>query len=93
MERSDGTGSTSAPGDTVGVAEMLAGTSFSQRAVVVRTGRALRFEHERVYDVLADHTALLESVFSGVLLTTSGSKVSADPEPSGPDQRAVGPGK
>jgi hypothetical protein len=64
----DGTGPrVVGPGGTVFVEETLAGTSPRYRAMVTREGRALRLDHEDLFDVLADHTDLLQDVFSGIV--------------------------
>ena len=55
------------PGRTVFVAETLTGATPKRRATVTREGRALRLDHDELFEVLADHTDLLRSVFSGVL--------------------------
>jgi CRP-like cAMP-binding protein len=55
------------PGRTVFVAETLAGATPRHRATVTREGHALRLDHDELFDVLADHTDLLQGVFSGVL--------------------------
>jgi AAA family ATP:ADP antiporter len=54
------------PGSTVGVAETLTDTP-GRRVVVVRDGRALRLERDELFEVLADHSDLLQGVFSGAL--------------------------
>jgi hypothetical protein len=55
------------PGRTVFVAETLAGAMPRYRATVTREGHALRLDHDELFEVLADHTDLLQGVFSGVL--------------------------
>jgi HEAT repeat protein len=55
------------PGRTVFVAETLAGAVPRHRATVTREGHALRLDHDELFDVLADHTDLLQGVFSGIL--------------------------
>jgi len=52
------------PGTTIGLSETLAGVSVGRRATVAREGRALRFEHDELFDVLADHIDLLQGLFS-----------------------------
>lgn len=53
-------------GSTTGVEETLAGTSAGCRGVVTTGGRALRLDRDVVFAVLADHSGLLQSLFSGV---------------------------
>ncbi len=55
------------PGRTMFVTETLAGAIPRCRAMVTREGRALRLDHDDLFDVLADHTDLLRGVFSGVV--------------------------
>jgi CRP-like cAMP-binding protein len=54
-------------GSTIGVAEILAGVPVGRRATVMRAGKALRLDHEDLFEVLADHIDLLQSFFSGLL--------------------------
>jgi AAA family ATP:ADP antiporter len=54
-------------GRAVFVAETLAGVAPRYRATVTQEGHALRLDHDELFDVLADHTELLQGVFSGVL--------------------------
>lgn len=54
-------------GSTIGVAEVLAGVPIGRRAVVTDAGHALRVTHDELFDVLADHIDLLQSLFSGLL--------------------------
>jgi len=54
-------------GATIGAAETLTGASPERRATVTGGGRALRISRDALFDVLADHGDLLQSVFSGVL--------------------------
>jgi ATP/ADP translocase/HEAT repeat protein/CRP-like cAMP-binding protein len=64
----DGDGSlVMGPGRTVFVAETLAGATPRYRATVTREGHALRLDHDELFEVLADHTDLLQGVFSGIL--------------------------
>ena len=55
------------PGMTLGVADTLSGSAASARAVVTRSGRALRVERDDLFAVLTDHVDLLQGVFSEVL--------------------------
>jgi AAA family ATP:ADP antiporter len=54
-------------GSTIGVAETLAGVSRHWRATVSHGGHALRLDRDELFGVLADHTDLLQGLFSGVL--------------------------
>jgi CRP-like cAMP-binding protein len=55
------------PGMTLGVADTLAGSAASARAVVTRSGRALRVDRDGLFAVLTDHIDLMQGVFSEVL--------------------------
>jgi CRP-like cAMP-binding protein len=55
------------PGSTIGLMETLAGIPLSRRATVVGAGQALSFERSDLFDVMADHTDLLQGLFSGAL--------------------------
>jgi hypothetical protein len=52
---------------TVGVADTLSGGAASARAVVTRSGRALRVERDDLFAVMTDHIDLMQGVFSEVL--------------------------
>ena len=54
-------------GMTLGVADTLSGSAASTRAVVTRSGRALRVERDDLFAVLTDHVDLMQGVFSEVL--------------------------
>jgi len=51
----------------VGLAETLSGSAASARAVVTRSGRALRLDRDDLFAVLTDHVDLMQGVFSEVL--------------------------
>jgi HEAT repeat protein/CRP-like cAMP-binding protein len=55
------------PGDLIGLAETFGGLSVSLHGEVVRVGQALRFARSDLFDVLADHTDLVQGIFSGLL--------------------------
>jgi hypothetical protein len=57
------------PGTTTGVEETLAGLSQGRRAVVTSDGFALRIDRDTLFEVLAEHSSLLQGLFSGVLHT------------------------
>jgi CRP-like cAMP-binding protein len=76
---SDGAGAeTVGPGETLGVAETLAGIAPGTRATVSAPGRALRLERDAVFAVLAEHVDLMQGLFSGVLAQAE----SAEPVPA-----------
>jgi AAA family ATP:ADP antiporter len=55
------------PGMTLGVADTLSGSAASARAVVTRSGRALRVDRDDLFALLTDHVDLMQGVFSEVL--------------------------
>ena len=55
------------PGTTIGVAETLAGVGSVFGATVTQSGRALRLDRERLFDVLGDEVELMQELFGGVL--------------------------
>jgi AAA family ATP:ADP antiporter len=55
------------PGMTLGVADTLSGSAASARAVVTRSGRALRIDRDDLFAVLTDHMDLMQGVFSEVM--------------------------
>jgi hypothetical protein len=54
-------------GDTTGVYETLAGERTGTRAQVIQPGAVLRIDHEELFDVLSDHIALQQGLFSAML--------------------------
>jgi CRP-like cAMP-binding protein len=56
------------PGMTIGLAEALSAESASARAMVTRSGRALRVDRDDLFAVLTDHVDLMQGVFSEVLI-------------------------
>ncbi|MGE0461761.1 MAG: MFS transporter [Vicinamibacterales bacterium] len=67
LTASDGTTSVADPGDVIGLYQTLAGQPVPGTLVAATPGTALRFTRGDVFDVLADDTALLQAVFSGLL--------------------------
>jgi AAA family ATP:ADP antiporter len=54
------------PESVLGVAGTLAGAPWRQRAVVTRSGRALRVDRDDLFDVLTDHVDLLQGLFGAM---------------------------
>jgi CRP-like cAMP-binding protein len=54
-------------GDTLGMYQALSGKPVDATVTAVTDGTALRFSSRDVFDVLADETALLQAIFSGLL--------------------------
>src|SRR5581483_10604621 len=67
VETATGAPAAAGPGSTIGVVETLVGEACGRRAVVVRGGRALRIERDRLFEALADHVELLQHLFGSVL--------------------------
>ncbi len=63
----DGATDTAATGDVVGLYETLGGTRFEAALTVVEDVTALRLERHSLFELLADHTDLLQGVFSILL--------------------------
>ena len=56
-----------APGMTFGLVETLSGSAVCARAVVTKSGRALRIEHDDLFAVLTDNVDLMQGVFSEII--------------------------
>jgi uncharacterized membrane protein YedE/YeeE len=54
-------------GATFGLADTLAGTPSAWRALAATDGHALRIDRERLFEVLADHVDLMQSVLTSIL--------------------------
>jgi ATP:ADP antiporter, AAA family len=67
IERKSGQLETADPGDVVGIYETLGGIPFAATVTVTSNGTALKLEHNEIFDLLANHTDLLQGVFSGML--------------------------
>jgi ATP:ADP antiporter, AAA family len=63
----DGTTQTADSGDTIGMYQALSGKPVGATLAGDGDGDALRFTRTDLFDVLADDTALIQSVFSGLL--------------------------
>ncbi|MEZ5418285.1 MAG: Npt1/Npt2 family nucleotide transporter [Vicinamibacterales bacterium] len=61
---------TAESGDIVGMYETLSGRPMTSSATVSLAGTALRIEHDRLFELLADHLPLLQGIFSGLLRTS-----------------------
>jgi AAA family ATP:ADP antiporter len=57
-------GDTAGPGDVIGVHETLAGSKLDATVTVVEPATVLRVERSELFDLLADHTDLLQGLFS-----------------------------
>ena len=52
---------------TFGLVETLSGSAAGARAVVTKSGRALRIEHDDLFAVLTDNVDLMQGVFSEII--------------------------
>jgi CRP-like cAMP-binding protein len=67
IERKGGQVETANAGDVVGIYETLGGVPFSANVTVTSQGHALKLDRGELFDLLANHTDLLQGVFSGML--------------------------
>jgi CRP-like cAMP-binding protein len=67
VTRADGTKQTADSGDTIGMYQALSGKPLGATLAADGEGTALRFTRTDLFDVLADETALIQSVFAGLL--------------------------
>ncbi len=67
IERKGGQVETADSGDVVGIYETLGGVPFAATVTVTSPGVALKLERSEVFDLLANHTDLLQGIFSGML--------------------------
>jgi len=70
VSRPDGTKATADSGDTIGMYQALSGKPLGATLSADAEGTALRFTRSDLFDVLADETALIQSVFAGLLKAT-----------------------
>ncbi|MEO6221833.1 MAG: Npt1/Npt2 family nucleotide transporter [Vicinamibacterales bacterium] len=57
-------GSTAGPGDVIGMHETLAGSRLDAPVIVVEAACMLKLDRRELFEVLADHTDLLQGLFS-----------------------------
>ena len=67
IERKGGQVETADEGDVVGIYETLGGVPLAATVTVASNGSALRLDRGEIFDLLANHTDLLQGVFSGML--------------------------
>jgi ATP/ADP translocase/CRP-like cAMP-binding protein/HEAT repeat protein len=63
----DGRTERAEPGDVIGVIETLGGLPFAAAIVAASDGTALRFNRSDLFELLADDTALVQGIVSGLL--------------------------
>ena len=66
VEEEGGPTSTADSGDILGMFQMLGGIPIRATLTGASEGTALRFTHADLFDVLADETALLQAIYSGL---------------------------
>jgi CRP-like cAMP-binding protein len=64
VEGPDGQSATATAGDVIGLYETLGGERFDAKLTTLTTVTALRLERDSLFELLADHTDLLQGVFS-----------------------------
>ena len=67
VERKGGQVETANVGDAVGTYATLGGVPFAATVTVTADGSALKLDRAELFDLLANHTDLLQGVFSGML--------------------------
>ena len=67
VDTADGDSATATAGDVIGMYETLGGSRFGASVTVLSTVTALRLERDSLFELLADHTDLLQGVFSILL--------------------------
>ncbi len=67
VDTPDGQAATATAGDVIGMYETLGGSRFDAAVTVLTTVTALKLERDSLFELLADHTDLLQGVFSILL--------------------------
>ena len=67
VKAADGRTDRAEPGDVIGVIETLGGLPLDATIVAASDGSALRFNRSDLFDLLADDTALVQGIVSGLL--------------------------
>lgn len=67
---------TAAAGDVIGTYETLAGSAFDAKVTAIEDCVVMRIDRGGLFEVLADHTDLLQGVFSILLRTNPGKAIS-----------------
>ena len=63
---SGGESANASAGDCLGTEETLAGSDWSWRGKATSPGQALRIDREALFELLADHTDLLQGIFGAI---------------------------
>jgi hypothetical protein len=80
VTRPDRTTQTADSGDTIGMYQALSGKPLGATLSPDGEGMALRFSRTDLFDVLADETGLIQSVFAGLLKAAE--RRAAEPQPA-----------
>jgi len=67
VESADQEAAVATAGDVIGMYETLAGSRLDATVTVTARGTALRLERDDLFGLLADHTDLLQGIYSGLL--------------------------
>ena len=67
MQTGDGQPEVATPGDVIGMYETLGGSTFNATVTVTAPGMALRIDHDELFELLGDHTDLLQGIVSALM--------------------------
>ncbi|MDO8679374.1 MAG: Npt1/Npt2 family nucleotide transporter [Acidobacteriota bacterium] len=67
VETGDGQPGIATAGDVIGMYETLGGSPVNATIIVTAPGMALRVDREELFELLADHTDLLQGIFSALM--------------------------
>ena len=67
VETTDGQAGTAIAGDVIGMYETLGGSPITATVTVTVPGMALRLDRDELFELLADHTDLLQGIFSALM--------------------------
>ena len=67
VETGDGQPGIATAGDVIGMYETLGGSPVNATVTVTAPGMALRLDRDELFELLADHTDLLQGIFSALM--------------------------
>jgi AAA family ATP:ADP antiporter len=67
VETGEGQPRIAEPGDVIGMYETLGGSPINATVTVTAPGMALRLDRDELFELLADHTDLLQGIFSALM--------------------------
>ena len=67
VETGDGQPGIATAGDVIGMYETLGGSPVNATVTVTAAGMALRLDRDELFELLADHTDLLQGIFSALM--------------------------